>query len=362
MSASANRTWLEHYPEWTDHHLDYGDTTLIDVYDQAVEQYPDRIALRFFGRGWTYTELDEQVRRAAAGLRALGVRRGDHVALVMPNCPQHVIAYWAVLRLGAIVIEHNPLYTAHELRHPFNDHGARVAVCWDKAVPVLEELRRDTPLETIIGVDMRRDLPWVMRTALKLPIPALKASRDKLHAPAPQVMGFDAVLGDAVGGDGRDIESPTDVGIDDVAVIMYTSGTTGTPKGAQLKHRGLVANIIMGKAWVPGLGEDKETVLGVLPLFHAYGLTIVNNLAMLIGAELVLVPAAEMDLIMRVMKSHRPTWVPGVPTLYEKIINAAEEKNIDITGVKYSFCGASTLPVSIVEKWERLTGGRLVEG
>ena len=131
MSASANRTWLEHYPEWTDHHLDYGDTTLIDVYDQAVEQYPDRIALRFFGRGWTYTELDEQVRRAAAGLRALGVRRGDHVALVMPNCPQHVIAYWAVLRLGAIVIEHNPLYTAHELRHPFNDHGARVAACWE---------------------------------------------------------------------------------------------------------------------------------------------------------------------------------------------------------------------------------------
>lgn len=362
MSASANRTWLEHYPEWTKPHLDYGDTTLIDVYDQAIEQYSARTALRFFGRGWTYAELDELVRRAAAGLRALGVRRGDHVALVMPNCPQHVVAYWAVLRLGAVVIEHNPLYTAHELRHPFNDHAARVAICWDKAVPVLEELRRDTPLETIIGVDMRRDLPWVMRTALKLPIPALKASRDKLHAPAPQVMGFDAVLGDAVGGDGRDIASPTDVDLDDVAVIMYTSGTTGTPKGAQLKHRGLVANILMGKAWVPGLGDEKETVLGVLPLFHAYGLTIVNNLAMLIGAELVLVPAAEMDLIMKVMKNNRPTWVPGVPTLYEKIIATAEEKKIDITGVKFSFCGAATLPVSTVEKWERLTGGRLVEG
>lgn len=362
MGASDSKAWLQHYPEWTTPHLDYGDTTLIDVYDNTMAAHPTRTALRFFGRGWTYAELDAHVRRAAAGLRALGVRRGDHVALVMPNCPQHVIAYWAVLRLGAVAIEHNPLYTAHELRHPFNDHGARVAICWDKTVPVLEQLHDETPLETIIAVNMLLDLPWIMRTALALPIGPLKASRDKLHAAAPQVMGFDAVLGDGVGGDGRDITSPTDIALDDVAVIMYTSGTTGTPKGAQLTHRGLVANIIMGTSWVPGLGDEREVVLGVLPLFHAYGLTIVNNLAMLIGAELVLVPAADMDLIMKVMKTHRPTWVPGVPTLYEKIIATATEKNIDITGVKYSFCGASTLPVAIVEKWERLTGGRLVEG
>lgn len=362
MNAWENKAWLKHYPSWTRPNLDYGDTTLLDVYDDTIATHPDRVAVRFFGRGWTYAEFDEQVRRAAAGLRALGVRRGDHVALVMPNCPQHVIAYWAVLRLGAIVIEHNPLYTAHELRHPFRDHAARIAICWDKTVPVLEELQRDTPLETIIGVDMRRDLPWAMRTALKLPIPSLRASNKKLHAPAPQVMGFDAVIGDAVGGDGRDITSAQDVTPDDVAVIMYTSGTTGTPKGAQLTHRGLVANIFQGQAWVPGLGEEKETVLGVLPLFHAYGLTIVNNLAMFIGGELILLPAAEMDLIMKVMKKNRPTWVPGVPTLYEKIIAAAEEQNMDITGVKFSFCGASTLPVSTVEKWERLTGGRLVEG
>ncbi|WP_295625221.1 long-chain-fatty-acid--CoA ligase [uncultured Corynebacterium sp.] len=362
MSASENRTWLEHYPEWTDPHLDYGDDTLNDVYAKTVKEYPDRPALRFFGRAWTYAELDEQVRRAAAGLRSLGVSRGDHVALVMPNCPQHAIAYWAVLRLGAVVIEHNPLYTAHELRHPFHDHGARVAICWDKAVPVLEELRDDAPLETIVAVNMLLDLPWLMRTALKLPVGPLKASREKLHSPAPNVMGFDEVLGDDVGGDGRDLEPAEDVTTDDVAVIMYTSGTTGTPKGAQLTHGSLVANIIMGRAWVPGLGEEREVVLGVLPMFHAYGLTIANNLSMLIGGEMVLVPAAEMDLIMKVMKSNRPTWVPGVPTLYEKIIATAEEKHIDLEGVKFSFCGAATLPVSTVEKWERLTGGRLVEG
>ena len=362
MNASQSKAWRRHYPEWTPPNLEYGETTLTDVYDATIAEYPDRPALTFFGRTLTYAEMDAKVRRAAAGLRALGVRRGDKVAMVLPNCPQHVIAYHATLLLGAVVVEHNPLYTAHELHNTFKDHGARVAICWDKTVPLLEQLRSETPLETIIGVNMIDDMPWVMRTALKLPLPALRASRDKLHAPAPQVMGFDALLSDAVGGDGRDVSADPDIGVDDVAVIMYTSGTTGTPKGAQLIHRGLVANIIMGKAWVPGLGTEREVALGVLPMFHAYGLTIVTNLSLLIGAELVLVPAAEMDLIMKVMKNNRPTWVPGVPTLYEKIIDAATEKNIDITGVKFSFCGASTLPVSIVEKWERLTGGRLVEG
>nr|WP_162933191.1 long-chain-fatty-acid--CoA ligase [Corynebacterium lactis] len=361
-SAAVKKAWLDLYPSWTPPHIDYGDDTLLDVYRRTLDSYPNRKALTFFGRSTTYAELDAKVRSTAAGLRALGVGKGDRVALLMPNCPQHVIAYWAVLHLGAIAVEHNPLYTAHELEHPFNDHGARVAIGWDKTVPVLEELRRTTPLETIIAVNMLQDLPLVMRAALALPIPKLRASRDKLHAPAPQVLGFDALLHDAVGGDGRHILADESIRPDDTAVMMYTSGTTGSPKGAQLTHRGLVSNILQGKAWVPGLGTEREVSLGVLPMFHAYGLTIVTNLTMLIGAELVLVPAPEIPLIMKVMKSNRPTWVPGVPTLYEKIVEAAERDGADLSGVKYAFCGASTLPVSLVEKWEKLTGGRLVEG
>lgn len=361
-SAAKSRAWLKLYPEWTPHHIDYPDDTLLHVYRQTLDSYPNRKALTFFGRSTTFAELDTKVRRAAAGLRALGVKKGDCVALLMPNCPQHVIAYWAVLHLGAVVVEHNPLYTAHELEHPFNDHGARVAIGWDKTVPVLEELRRTTPLETIIGVNMLLDLPLQMRVALAIPLPKLRAARSKLHASAPQAMGFDVLLSDAVGGDGRDIVPEPTATVDDVAVMMYTSGTTGTPKGAQLTHRGLVANILQGKGWVPGLGKEREISLGVLPMFHAYGLTIVTNLSMFIGAELVLVPAPEMSLIMKVMKTNRPTWVPGVPTLYEKTIEAAERDGVDLTGVKFAFCGASTLPVSLVKKWEKLTGGRLVEG
>lgn len=361
-NAAVRKAWLDLYPDWTPPSIDYGHDTLLDVYRRTLDSYPNRKALTFFGRSTTYAELDAKVRSTAAGLRALGVAKGDRVALLMPNCPQHVIAYWAVLHLGAIAVEHNPLYTAHELEHPFNDHGARVAIGWDKTVPVLEELRRNTPLETIIAVNMLQDLPFVMRAALALPIPKLRASREKLHSSAPQVLGFDALLHDAVGGDGRHIVADETIRPDDTAVMMYTSGTTGSPKGAQLTHKGLVANILQGKAWVPGLGSEREISLGVLPMFHAYGLTIVTNLTMLIGAELVLVPAPEIPLIMKVMKSNRPTWVPGVPTLYEKIVEAAERDGADLSGVKYAFCGASTLPVSLVEKWEKLTGGRLVEG
>lgn len=361
-NAAVRKAWLDLYPDWTPPSIDYGHGTLLDVYRRTLDSYPNRKALTFFGRSTTYAELDAKVRSTAAGLRALSVAKGDRVALLMPNCPQHVIAYWAVLHLGAIAVEHNPLYTSHELEHPFNDHGARVAIGWDKTVPVLEELRRTTPLETIIAVNMLQDLPLLMRAALALPIPKLRTSREKLHASAPQVLGFDALLHDAVGGDGRHIVADETITPDDTAVMMYTSGTTGSPKGAQLTHKGLVANILQGKAWVPGLGSEREISLGVLPMFHAYGLTIVTNLTMLIGAELVLVPAPEIPLIMKVMKSNRPTWVPGVPTLYEKIVEAAERDGANLSGVKYAFCGASTLPVSLVEKWEKLTGGRLVEG
>ena len=134
-SAFESKAWLKHYAEWTPTTIEYGDTTLLDFYDNNLAINSDKPAIYFFGRTQTYGEFDKHVRHAAAGLRALGVRAGDRVAILLPNCPQHLAAFYAVLKLGATVVEHNPLYTAHELEHPFNDHGARVAICWDKAAP-----------------------------------------------------------------------------------------------------------------------------------------------------------------------------------------------------------------------------------
>lgn len=362
MSAFETRAWLQYYPSWTPHSLDYGDTTLLDIYDNNLAINADKPATYFFGKRQSYAELDKQVRSAAAGLRALGVRAGDRVAICLPNCPQHVAAYYAVLKLGATVVEHNPLYTAHELEAPFTDHGARVAIVWDKAASTLEKLRRTTPLETIVSVNMIDAMPPLQKYALKLPIPALMKKRDALTAPAPNTIPWQILTGNALGGQGEDIVSCPEVTKDSVALILYTSGTTGAPKGAQLTHGGLFANLLQGKAWIQGLGDQDERLLGAIPMFHAYGVTIVLNLAIYIGGEMVLLPAPQIPLIMQIMKKETPTWVPGVPTLYQKIVEAAEKDGISISGIRNSFSGASTLPVDTVTHWEALTGGLLVEG
>ena len=362
MSAFETKAWLEHYPEWTPHSLDYDETTLLDVYDNNLAINAEKSATWFFGKSQTYADLDRQVRRAAAGLRAFGVRPGDRVAIILPTCPQHIAAFYAVLKLGATVVEHNPLSPAHEQEGPIADHGARVVIAWAKAAPTLEKLRGKTSLETIISVNMIEAMPTFKQLALKLPIKKVKEQREALSASAPNTVPWEVLLGSAIGGEGDDIESEPTVTRDSIALILYTSGTTGAPKGAQLTHGNLFANMLQGKNWVPGLGEQDERMLAALPMFHAYGLTMVGTLSVYIGGEMILLPAPKIPLIMDVMKKRTPTWLPGVPTLYEKIVEAAEKDNIDISGVRNAFCGAATLPVSTVEKWEKYTGGRLVEG
>ena len=318
--------WADSYAPGVPLHLDYGDTTVLDLWERSAQHHPDRPALDFLGRASTYAEVDEEVRRVAGGLHALGVRPGDNVALVMPNCPQNVIAFFAVLRLGAAVVEHNPLYTAAELRHPFVDHGARVAIVWDKMVPVIEGLRAGSALEHVVAVDMTTRLPWSKRLALRLPIPKARAARDQLTSPAPQAMQW-AELASAAPLD----ESHPRPGKDDVALLLYTSGTTGVPKGVPLLHRNLVANVVQGRAWVSGLQEGKESFLVALPLFHAYGVTVSVLLGVALAAKLVLLPKPEIGLIMEAISREVPSFVPAVPPLYQRIVDEAERRRVSIT-------------------------------
>jgi long-chain acyl-CoA synthetase len=275
----------------------------------------------------------------------------------MPSCPQNVIAFFAVLRLGAAVVEHNPLYTTEELRHPFVDHGARVAIVWDKTVPVIERLRADSALEHVVAVDMTTRLPWSKRLALRLPIPKARAARDQLTSKAPQVMQW-AELASAAPLD----ESHPRPGKDDVALLLYTSGTTGVPKGVPLLHRNLVANVIQGRAWVSGLQEGKESFLVALPLFHAYGVTVSVLLGVALAAKLVLLPKPEIGLIMEAISREVPSFVPAVPPLYQRIVDEAERRKVSIRGIRYALSGAMPLPAALVERWESATGGLLVEG
>lgn len=365
-ASDTPKPWLKYYTDTTPPHLDYGDLTLASIFHTAVNKYSDRKALWFMGASTTYSQFGELVEKAAGVLANKGVKPGDKVAVVLPNCPQNLVAFYAIVSLGATAVYHNPLYTLSELEGPFNDHAAKVAIFWDKAAGIAEHLVAHTPLETVLTVNMTKAMPLLKRLALSLPVPKVRAMKAKLTAGETRFMDWDAVVSPAAPGVGRRFIQDANPATTPrtPALILYTSGTTGKPKGAVLTHRNLVSNLIMGKAWVPGLGEQKEPdrMLAALPMFHAYGMTMNGTLAPLIGGEILLLPAPEPALLLEAIKKKRPTWIPGVPALYQAILRLADEENLDLSGVRASFSGASALPVKTVEKWENATGGRLVEG
>ncbi|MGO1418984.1 MAG: long-chain-fatty-acid--CoA ligase [Candidatus Corynebacterium faecigallinarum] len=366
-TTRQDKTWHALYPEWVRPELDYAaehERTLAEIFDHAVKTWPKRPAMTFFGTTLTYGDYGREVRKCAAMLHNRGVRKGDCVAIALPNCPQALISFYAVLSLGATATLHNPLYTARELTVAFKDHGAKVGIFWDKAVDVARELRTTTPLEQIIPVAITRSMPWYLQTALRIPVKPLRAMRSKLAGSTEGLTEWGDLVKDASESEGRALIETAEVTPDDIALVLYTSGTTGAPKGAGLSHRNLCANIIQGREWVPGLGEDDqpERMLAALPIFHAYGLTMNITLGPLVGGTVILLPAPEKPLLAGAMKKQKPTWIPGVPALYQTIMDIAEEQKIDISGVKASFSGASSLPVEVVRRWENMTGGRLVEG
>ncbi|PWC03624.1 long-chain-fatty-acid--CoA ligase [Agromyces badenianii] len=359
MNAYEHRPWLAHYAEGVPPEIDEPSQTLVDVIDDAVRRFRRRTALEFFGAETSYRELGEQIASAAEGLRRLGVRAGDRVALVLPNCPQHVVAFYAVLRLGAIVVEHNPLYTPPELRHQFEDHGARVAIVWNSVADTVAEFPSDIRPEHIVAVDLTRALPFGKRMALRLPIPKARRSRAALTT-TPRARGLvDWEHLTSRRALARRHPRPT---LDDTAVLQYTSGTTGSPKGAVLSHRNLRANAMQGRAWVPGLVEGEEVFYAVLPLFHAYGMTLCLTFAMSIGARLVLFPKFDSGLVLDAARHSPPTFLPAVPPIYDQLVRAAVRQPRALRSIRFAISGAMSLPIATVDRWESATGGLLVEG
>lgn len=358
MNLSAERPWLRSYAPGVPTTITPTDESLVDLLREAVHRFGDRTALDFFGATTSYRELAVQVDRAAEALRRLGVGQGDRVALVLPNCPQHVVAFYAVLRLGAIVVEHNPLYTEQELAHQLADHGARVAVVWNKVAPLVQRTAGTTKVETVIAVDLSAALPPLKRWALRLPVSRARTARAAITAPAPGALAWERLLAGS-GPLAADHPAPEP---DDTALLQYTGGTTGTPKGAILTHRNLRVNAAQGRAWVPGLRDGAETVYGVLPLFHAYGLTLCLTFSVSIGATLVLLPRFDVNETLQAIRRRPPTFLPAVPPIYEKLAVAARERGVDLTSVRYAISGAMSLPPATVGLWESVTGGLLVEG
>ncbi|MFB8388378.1 long-chain-fatty-acid--CoA ligase [Microbacterium sp. NPDC055910] len=353
------RPWLSAYADGVPADIAPVTETLVDLLDASVARFGKRDALEYFGARTTYADLGEQVERAASGLRTLGVKPGDRVALVLPNCPQHVVAFYAVLRLGAIVVEHNPLYTPRELRHQFEVHGAVVAIVWDKVADVIAALPDDARPAKIVAVRLTDAMPRVKRVALRLPLARARAARERLTArpTAKGIIPWTRVT--KARRISRRIPRPQ---LGDTALLQLTSGTTGHPKAAILSHANLRSNAAQGRAWLPGLHEGEEVVYAVLPLFHAYGLTLCLTFAMSIGAKVVLFPTFDVDLVIAAARTSPPTFLPAVPPIYDALSRASAQRRIDLRSVRFAISGAMSLPVPTVTRWEEATGGLLVEG
>ncbi|AZC14128.1 long-chain-fatty-acid--CoA ligase [Microbacterium sp. ABRD28] len=356
------RPWIASYAEGVPSDLPEVTGSLVDIIDTAARENPDAPALEFFGRETTYRQLHAQIIAAAEGLRRRGVKAGDAVAIVLPNCPQHIVAFYAVLRLGAVVVEHNPLYTARELRTQFQDHGARHAIVWSKVVDTVRAFPDDLGIQTLVSVEIRRAMPWRTRVALRLPVARAREARMALDSPlarrAASVQRWEDLTADGP-------LAPEHAGpdTDDLAILQYTSGTTGSPKGVRLTHRNLLANAAQARSWVPEIRRGEGCVVyAVLPMFHAYGLTLCLTFAMSMAARLVLFPRFDPDLVLAVTKKRPATFLPLVPPIAERLLASAEAAGVSLEGTQVAISGAMALPHELVVPFERASGGYLVEG
>ena len=350
------------------------DAGLGELLETAAHFYPDRVAIDFLGATTTYRELLGASERAARLLHDAGVRRGDRVALIMPNCPQHVVAVYGALRLGAIVAEHNPLAPAEELRAQLERHGGRVVVAWEKGVDlILDPRSREAgaagpeadsvdPLggRTVFSVDLSAALPARLRAALRLPVARAREARDSMRAPRlpAGVRSWDR---EAARAEPIPASWPRPGGRD-VAVLLHTGGTTGAPKAAMLTHTNLRANANQAIAWVPMLHEGGENFLSLLPFFHAFGLTFNLFCAVQKAATQVMMPKFDVAEVLRAQARRPLTFFVGVPVMFERILRAAQEAGTDLRSLRFGVCGAAPMPPAVGAEWERVTGGFFVEG
>ncbi|SDP51744.1 long-chain acyl-CoA synthetase [Arthrobacter sp. ok909] len=357
MAKTDQQPWVKNYQPGVPAEIELPTESLVDMLERSVAEAGSAPALEFFGRRTSYSDLGEQVNRAAEGLRRLGVRAGDRVALILPNCPQHVVAFYAVLRLGAVVVEHNPLYTPGELRHQFEHHQARIVIAWDKAAAAVRDFPDDVEIDHIVSVNLLEAFPAVKRLALHLPVKKLRETRASLTAPTPGTTPWKEILAH-----GRIDPAHPRPSVGDLAAIQYTSGTTGRPKGAMLTHFNLYSNALQGEAWMHGAEYRKEVFYAILPMFHAFGMTLYLTYGIRKQGLLVLFPKFDPNLILAAMKKSPATVYCAVPPIYERTAMAAKEKGISLRSCKYCISGAMNLPDHVVELWESVSGGLLVEG
>ncbi len=359
-SSQRSSPWRRSYQPGVPFELNIPDIPVTQLLDDAAERYPRRPALFFFGREICYRDLRDAVDRFADGLHRLGVQPGDRVALILPNCPQQVIAFFGVLRRGAIVVQHNPLYTEEEMLHQLADCGARVAVVLDRSYATVSAVRRKLPLEHVIVTSLADYLPVSRKIALRLPLVQMQRRRAALTAdvpPDPGVVPFKELQRIPQ----RRVRQLPIEPSRHLAAIQYTGGTEGRPKGAMLTHRNLIANACQQHAWDFAGGRPGEDVtLAVLPLFHSFGLMSCLVAPMMTAGAVVLLPRYDADRVISAMRRYRPTIFPGVPTLYEKVLDSPRFRPSDLGSLRVYISGAMALGQGTIDRLERLGARGLI--
>ena len=357
------KIWLKNYDPGVPHAMNYPNITLHQLLEESARRFSGCTAIIFpgaFGDEYlmSYEELEKASNKLANALLELGVKKGDRVALLLPNCPQFVISYYAVLKVGAIVVATNPLYSPREMEFQLKDCGAETIIVLSLFYKTIMGLKERTSLKNVIVTNIKEYLPQQSRKAFVAFMERQEGHRVRI----PRVKGiykFQELLR-------RFGPTPPAVkmGPDDVAMFQYTGGTTGLSKAAVATHFNVLANVYQMRAWGEplGLDEGKEVILGVIPLFHVYGMVVVMHFAMLGGAAMVLLPRWETEQVLKAIDRYKPSYFPGVPTMYVALNSHTEVTKYDLRSIKLCNSGAAPLPVEVQQQFEEFTGGKLAEG
>ncbi|WP_332649794.1 AMP-binding protein [Lysinibacillus sp. 54212] len=353
----TEKVWLQKYPEEIPHTLEFPSIPVQQFLTDAFKSDPNKVAIHFMGKDMTYKELYDSSLKFANYLRKLGIEKGDRVAIMLPNCPQSVIAYYGTLYAGGIVVQTNPLYTERELQYQMADSGAKVILVMDILYPRVMKVLNETKIENVIVTGIKDYLPFPKN----LVYPFIQKKQYGFSVKVEH-SGINHLFTEIIrSAPLKEIDVPFDFE-EDIALLQYTGGTTGFPKGVMLTHKNLIANSMMCDAWMYKCEDGKESILGMLPFFHVYGMTTVLVLSIMKRGRMILLPKFDVEQALKAIDKQKPTLFPGAPTMYIGLLNHPDLAKYDLSSIKACLSGSAPLPVEVQEKFEEITGGKLVEG
>ncbi|MBM4429919.1 MAG: long-chain fatty acid--CoA ligase [Chloroflexi bacterium] len=351
------KPWLKSYEPQVPPTIEYPQRPLFTNLEESARKYPDATATIFMDTKLTYSQVNALVDRFAAALQQLGVKKGNRVAVYAANCPQFVVGYYGALKAGAIVVSFNPLYSAREVEHQLKDSGAETILVMSRFYPIVKQVRAHTALKHVIVTNIKEYFPPLIKILFTLAKEKHEGDRQDISGEA-NTYWFQDLLSKAPA-------KPTPVQItpEDTACLLYTGGTTGVPKGAELSHANIMSNAVACQYWLHDIQEAKETVVTALPLYHSYGMTTCMNLSVYAAAAMLLIPnPRDLTTLMKNVSKHHPTLFPGVPTMYVAFNNFPDIQKYDVRSIRACISGAAGLPVEVQKRFQDLTGARLVEG